>query len=517
VAGECFQPLHLGAANPDGLPDSHDGIVFGPFVEGQPGIQPERMPARSTNFNPGYDPDQPLYIPTPVFEAVKAAYAPDGPLPSQWNHLVQSPPRPQPPEPTITQVVFIGDPEGDLKRALESCGVPADTGVDHSKLLIIDGRTLDGIRLAEARKRMQEIQQSHGTVFIWVAPENLDNVNFLLPARISLLPQKTSALFADRQAPETASIALADLYFGNQADKTILSYGLAGPLVKDSKILMMSMFFSEGWIHDTSENGSPALIVYGNGCRILLTTLMADVRSERRLKLMRSLFSNLGVRLSGPSKAHDTGFDGAGYLNQALLLGSFQGEPYPKILDHDFTGNEARIEPRHGDKVGERQWQFTPACEDGLFDFFRIGIPGTEDSRAHSQGAVLKPEALDANNYLEVIERISGTNPGTNSVVYVSFWIHCPYTVDATKLDLLIRSDDGVKIWVNARQIFEDRRIYGPGITDAKRIPVAFEEGWNHVLAKVGQLDGLWNFSVRFESNEPDLVSRLRAAAEPPQ
>ena len=78
---------------------------------------------------------------------------------------------------------------------------------------------------------------------------------------------------------------------------------------------------------------------------------------------------------------------------------------------------------------------------------------------------------------------------------------------------MLLRSDDGTKIWVNSKQIFEDGRIYGPGLTDPKKVPFALAAGWNHVLVKVGQLDGLWNFSAKFESSKPDLVKQLRASA----
>jgi Glycosyl hydrolases family 2, sugar binding domain/Glycosyl hydrolases family 2, TIM barrel domain/Glycosyl hydrolases family 2 len=515
IAGSCFQSLQLGVTNPKGRPSPDDGIVFGPFVEGQPGMQPERMPAWGTNFNPGYDPSQPFYITTPVFEAVKAAYAPDGPLPCPWDHKIQSPPRPEPPPATIKQVAFIGDTEGALKKALVSSGVPVDlNAAADSEFLVVDGATLDGTRLADARGRLQQTLARHGTVFVWVAPENVTNVNTLLPAAISLTSQNASALFADRKAPETAPLALADLYFQDQSDKVILKHGLAGPLVKQSRTLVETNSFGRRWFMDNDEGRSPALIASEtDGGRLIVTSLAPDIRSARRLKLMRSLHANLGVALREPSNAYDNGFDGAGYLNQALVLGSFQGTLYPEILDRDFIGHESEVNPSPGEKVGDREWQYTSALGDGLFDFFRLGLAGTEGNRARAQGPVLKPEALDANNYLEVVERVSGTNPGTNSVVYVSFWVQSPRAVEASKLNFVMVSDDGAKIWVNSRQIFEERKIYGPGMTDPKKVPLALNAGWNHVLVKIGQLDGPWTFSARFESEETALIAQLRASA----
>jgi hypothetical protein len=77
-------------------PNDDDGIVFGPLVEGQPGMQPERLPPYSTRFNPGYDPKLKEFETTPVFEAVKAAYNPAGPVPCQWDHVTKSPLLPAP-------------------------------------------------------------------------------------------------------------------------------------------------------------------------------------------------------------------------------------------------------------------------------------------------------------------------------------------------------------------------------------------------------------------------------------
>ncbi len=509
ITGSCFQTFPLGDGGPE-------GIRFGPFVEGQPGIQPERMAAWAT-YNPGYDIGQPLYKTTPVFEAVKAAYAPGGPVPSPWDHRVESKRRPSPPTSTIKKIAFAGELQGDLKKVFESAGIAADASTK-SDLLVVDGATLTDKRLDDARLKVDETLKRHGTVFIWVSPHNLDNVNKLLPDSITLNQVTATSLYADRAAPETAPLSLADLYFADQSDPNILKYGLDGHLLKQSKILMESKSFARRRFMSTEESKAIGLIgLDWKGGRLLLTSLSADVTSERRMNLLRNLFANLGVHVASANNKYDTGFDGVGFLNQALLLGGFHGERYPMILDNDFIGGESQARPKPGDKVGGRSWTKAVAPGNGLFDFFRIGIPGTEGSRARSQGPVLKPEALDANNYLEVIERVSGTNPGTNSVVYASFWINAPHAVEASNLTMQMRSDDGAKVWVNSKQIFEERRIYGPGLTDPKSVPVALNAGWNHVLVKIGQLDGPWIFSARFESPEPGLVNQLRASATFPK
>ena len=56
-------------------PTLKDGIAFTSFVEGKPGVQPERIGPYSTTVNPGYDPSLPLYKTWPMFDAIKAANA----------------------------------------------------------------------------------------------------------------------------------------------------------------------------------------------------------------------------------------------------------------------------------------------------------------------------------------------------------------------------------------------------------------------------------------------------------
>ena len=156
---------------------------------------------------------------------------------------VESKKRPPLSKAAIKKVAFIGDTHGALKKAFETAGVPAEPSAT-SSLLVIDGATLTETRLAEARVRVDETLKRHGTVFIWASLENLDRVNKLLPNPVSLIPVKATSLYADREASETAPIALADLFFADQAGPDILKYSLDGPLVSESKVLMESKSFS---------------------------------------------------------------------------------------------------------------------------------------------------------------------------------------------------------------------------------------------------------------------------------
>ena len=56
-----------------------DGVFFGDYKEGVPGVQPERVGPYCTTFNPGYDPTLPLYQEWPMYSALRAANAPGQP------------------------------------------------------------------------------------------------------------------------------------------------------------------------------------------------------------------------------------------------------------------------------------------------------------------------------------------------------------------------------------------------------------------------------------------------------
>ncbi len=128
----------------------HEGMVKSPeavfftasYIEGKPGVQPERLGPYSTTFNPGYDPSLPLYKPWPMFEAIKQANAPGGPAPSKWAQI----PRPEKkagfPAPLLYEsVLFVGEEASNLKAHLVSRGVQLAQFCEGKKcLVIIDGQ-----------------------------------------------------------------------------------------------------------------------------------------------------------------------------------------------------------------------------------------------------------------------------------------------------------------------------------------------------------------------------------------
>lgn len=69
---------------------SRDGVFFTEYKEGVPGVQPERVGPYCTTFNPGYDPNLPLYDPWPMYDAMRAANAPKHPAWSSYAEIDKS-------------------------------------------------------------------------------------------------------------------------------------------------------------------------------------------------------------------------------------------------------------------------------------------------------------------------------------------------------------------------------------------------------------------------------------------
>lgn len=88
MAWYALKPLPLGKKDMTTQPDiSKDGVFFTEYKEGVPGVQPERVGPYCTTFNPGYDPNLPLYDPWPMYDAMRAANAPGHPAWSAYADI----------------------------------------------------------------------------------------------------------------------------------------------------------------------------------------------------------------------------------------------------------------------------------------------------------------------------------------------------------------------------------------------------------------------------------------------
>jgi parallel beta-helix repeat protein len=79
----------------------------------------------------------------------------------------------------------------------------------------------------------------------------------------------------------------------------------------------------------------------------------------------------------------------------------------------------------------------------------------------------------------------------------------------ARSVQLLIGSDDGIKLLLNGEAVFRirARRSFTPA---ENQVTAQLKKGWNDLLAKIEQLDGNWEFSVTFTGLQGETLADLR-------
>ena len=504
-----LKPLPIGLKDTTKAPELTDGIFFGNYEEGKPGIQPERLGPYSSTFNPGYDPNLPLYEPWPMFDAIKAAYAPGGPAPSKWDHYPEKVERKvAPPTPTIDRVKFIGDTASQLFFSLYRSGVQVseqDAGND-ARMILIEGNALKPESVADVKKTVDTALENGSTVFVWgVNNDSLASVNGILPAAVELTKRDAVSLAPKGDSPIVASFTYEDLYFAEAANgKSILEAGLAGPFVEKGKVLLEACNTDWRRWNQRGEDvktgsvvrsemeakpGGAAMVEMNVGKgRIILCNLLSTSFTTQHLKLVRGLMSNMGVALQEPKQNAEGILDAGGVVCEALVLGSFNADSFNAAYEKDFIGGETTAAPKLGDKVGDNEWKKIKVRTDMAMNLLKADLQGPTD----------------------------------NSAAYLSFWLYSPRPLDQLlaqpdlpRVSMFAGSDDGLKIWLNGKVIIKDNGLHPINPDEFKAHDLPLKEGWNHFMVKVVNGTGDWQFAARFQSSDPRFLSSLRSGVSP--
>jgi len=237
-----IEHMNLGYHDYSRPPDERDGIFPGkPYEEGKPGYQYERIPPYVTTFNPGLDPQLPLYKPLPLFEALKAALHKNGPAPSNWDHYQDTAwQRPAYPAAIYHKAVFIGDTTGRLATLLTQTGVDINPQNDKASLIIIDGNKVTADDLNRHKALIDNVRKNGGLVWILVSNGQPSGpVSELLPADLKFMPFQTTALQGDSTNAAGKLLNLRDTYFSEMdGDKYILKQMITGNILNHSSIIL---------------------------------------------------------------------------------------------------------------------------------------------------------------------------------------------------------------------------------------------------------------------------------------
>lgn len=235
-----LQPLELGLSDTTRAPMPQDGIFFGPFKEGQPGVQPERLGPYTTTLNPGYDPALPLYRPWPLFTTLCAALG---------DTAVQAdPPQPETfkrsrPVMTAASIRVLSGDTALLDTLLRNVGATVTTGSGDAAadgggaVAAADGGggiaaapdhiLIDGIHLPEQTVLSSALAAAEkgASVLIWgIRPSTVPFINAVLPAKLVITARKATSYIPG----DGALGGNADWYFSELSKLPVSDYALSG-------------------------------------------------------------------------------------------------------------------------------------------------------------------------------------------------------------------------------------------------------------------------------------------------
>ncbi|WP_345952915.1 glycoside hydrolase family 2 TIM barrel-domain containing protein [Mucilaginibacter sp. PAMB04168] len=490
-----IKPLELGLKDTTRAPQPSDGIFFGPYQEGKPGVQPERLGPYTTTLNPGYDTSLPLYKPWPLFDAIKASFADTG--------FVAQKPSPVRTEAAGNKLQFSAvtllstDKDSVISHLLHDMGISNFNNFKlkptAKTLLIIDGvHPLQGAQFLALER---SVISAGGKVMIWgTSTESLPAINAYLPSPVALTTRNATSFTTGVIDPILGNMDNADFYFSEITNDPVMTHGLTGAFVEGGKVILSAA--NPNWLRwnkraeylktaailrseREAKQAGGALVLNGN---IYYCALDPQALSRTSFSLVRQLFLNLGFSFSRANNRLNA-INSNGSLENALMLGSFSLEGRQadstrlEILKHAKDGT---IYP--GGKASAHFWEIARATN-GVFDLGSMNLQG----------------------------------PKENAVTYASFWIYSPRSLsdllaepDMPKLDMLIGADHAYQAFLNGKIISESNK--DEGVDKLNRIPaLSLEKGWNHFLIKVAQKKGDWKLALKFESNQKSFFSEIKS------
>jgi len=499
IAWYSVQPLPLGKSDLTRRPSPSEGVEFGPYKEGVPGVQPERLGPYCTTLNPGYDPNLPLYRPWPMFDAIRAANLGIGFSPYS---VTQTPTRAVSADAAAGLYKFNFLPENGSALVQEFARVGVGTAPLHAggpaKRLLIDGSKVNSLDACQTTVR--DVLGDGGTVWIWnVQPGSAGNVGKLIGEPIAAEPRSASSFLVQGNDPLTSGVTDEALYFSESADWRQMSFGLTGPFVAGAKVLLeacpadwrkwnyqaepvktAALFRSE---HE--QTGPRAVLVakdIGKG-RVILCNLSPSVESEPKFTLIASLLGNDHIEVKAPGLGG--GFlDYGGRLRKGLVCGSFPAPPEP------YSDRLELASVSDGLTENGKKWLVRSADRNGVFDFRNLSLDG----------------------------------PMENSYAYLAVWIKSPKPLNdllsepnLPGLSFTYGADDGDQIWLNGQRVANDARIgpLDPNMFKVAALPLRL--GWNLLVVKVIQVGGDWKFAGRFECSDRSFLQALEFKSETPE
>lgn len=498
------QPLPFGKSDLTHAPTLDEGVFFDKYVEGIPGMQPERLGPYCSTLNPGYDPQLPLYRPWPMFDAIRDANK--GVTDSLWAH-----PPPKPLAQTVTstngtgRLSYLAENGTALAQKLARSGVQTSVYSEtngRTDFLLIDGSTEPNpVAIGTMKAAVDKVLGDGGTVWVWdVRPSGAAAVSKILGQEIDVARRVTTSFVVKQPDTLAAGLDNAALNFADADEPAQISYALTGEFVKGAQDVLdacpvdwrrwnrSEQVKTASIFRSQVENPGPltAIVVrsVGNG-RVILCNMNPEIRTSKKTTVVQTLFRNEGLELG--EIASDTKFmDVGGHLIRALVCGSFA----VTNIDEAYNGKAPTSEIRENARFQKRHWTLQNADNSGVFDFKADGMVRGDLENAYAYLAVWIKSSKPLNDLL--------AEP------------------NLPKLSFTYGSDDGCEVFLNGELLSSHKRE-GPLDPDAfSESPLLLKIGWNQLVIKVVQISGNWQFAGRLSCSDPGFLQKLEFASSKP-
>jgi len=501
----AVQPLPLGKSDLTRPITPDEGITFGAFREGVPGMQPERLGPYASTLNPGYDPSLPLYRPWPMFAAIRDANLQV--TNSPWANPVTFPAPSQPVAPMPEGAATLAYLPVNGLRLVQELGNAGVKSVEYNEgvkndFLLLDGSTApDENTETTIKHAVDKTLAGGGTVWIWdVQPGGAAAVSQWLGAEVLASPRAASSFVVKQADPLLAGLDNASLYFSEDDDWRQMSYGLTGQFVQSARVLLeacpadwrrwnyqpepvKTAALDRSEVENTSSRVVVATLAMGDG-RVILCNLDPEISSTKKAAIIERLFRNEGIKIN--QMASQDGFlDLKGRLIRALVCGSFGFADSSAA----YTGKLPAGEIKEDGLLDGHKWRVRKAGPGAVFDFKNGLVKG----------------------------------PQNDAFAYVAVWIKSPKPLNdllsepnLPKLSFTYGCDDGCELWLNGDLLATHDRS-GPLDPEMfSQNPLLLRLGWNQLVIKVVQLNGEWKFSGKFGCSDLTFLTKLQFAAEKP-
>ena len=305
----ALKPLSLGKRDVSTSPTLADGVFFGPYIEGMPGVQPERIGPYSTTLNPGYDPNLPLYDTWPLYDAIRAANA--DPV-SAWStyatvdtmayvHHKSVPVK------SSLEVYFIGDSDSYLKQILDAQGVVYAHNPKNA-LVVIDASKPTSI------SNLKKMKQANA-IWLWgITPETVGSFQDILSSpdghALSLqFDRLTRSSFLPANHSWMSGLQNADFYFCEVQKTDASQYTMKGDFVNEGEILLNACRTDwRSWNLRPEELKTAGLLRSENECtaslpvfvkndNVYVSTLTNFTNTTKGFNTLSVILCNAGVKM----------------------------------------------------------------------------------------------------------------------------------------------------------------------------------------------------------------------------